>query len=123
VGECPFWYRRTRVVPDQRPLNGRCCCCSGVSSQTRYITCCVPQGLVLGPVLFLIYINDIGNSISGIPIKLFADDANLFIFSESIDLLKADVEDKLKLLNSWFVANKLSPSFDKTCCSIWSNIY
>jgi len=60
---------------------------------------------------------------SGIPIKLFADDANLFIFSESIDLLKADAEDKLKLLNSWFVANKLSPSLDKTCCSIWSNIY
>jgi len=28
VGECFFWYRPTRVVPDQRPLNGRCCCCS-----------------------------------------------------------------------------------------------
>jgi len=27
VGECFFWYRRTRVVPDQRPLNSRCCCC------------------------------------------------------------------------------------------------
>jgi len=26
VGECSFWYRPTRVVPDQRPLNGRCCC-------------------------------------------------------------------------------------------------
>ena len=28
MGECSFWYRPTRVVPDQRPLNGRCCCCS-----------------------------------------------------------------------------------------------
>ena len=28
MGECFFWYRPTRVVPDQRPLNGRCCCCS-----------------------------------------------------------------------------------------------
>jgi len=28
VGECSFWYRPTRVVPDQRPLNGRCCCCN-----------------------------------------------------------------------------------------------
>ena len=27
VGVCFFWYRPTRVVPDQRPLNGRCCCC------------------------------------------------------------------------------------------------
>jgi len=31
VGECFFWYRPTRAVPDQRPLNGRCCCCiSGI---------------------------------------------------------------------------------------------
>jgi len=75
---------------------------------------------VLGPLLFLIYINDIGNSISGIPIKLFADDTNLFIFSESIDVLKIDAEDKIKLLNSWFVANKLSLSLDKTCYSIYS---
>ena len=28
MGECLFWYRPTRVVPDQRPLNGRCCCCT-----------------------------------------------------------------------------------------------
>ena len=31
MGECFFWYRPTRVVPDQRPLNGRCCCCSSVA--------------------------------------------------------------------------------------------
>jgi len=34
VGECFFWYRPTRVVPDQRPLNGRCCC----SSVSRLLT-------------------------------------------------------------------------------------
>jgi len=92
---------------------------SGVSSQTRYITCGVPQGSVLGPLLFLIYVNDIGNSISGIPIKLFTDDTNLFIFSEFIDLLKADAEGKLKLHNSWFVATKLSLSMDKTCYIVY----
>jgi len=92
---------------------------SGVSSQLRYITCGVPQSSVLGPLLFLIYINDIGNSISGIPIKLIADDTNLFIFSESIDVLKINSEDKINLLNSWFVANKLSLRLDKTCCSIY----
>jgi len=92
---------------------------SEVSSQTRYITCGVPLGSVLGPLLFLIYVNDIGNSISDIPIKLFADDKNLFTFSESTDLLKADAEDKLKLLNSWFVTNKLNLSLDKTCYSIY----
>jgi len=63
---------------------------SGVSSQTRYITRGVPQGSVLGPLLFLIYVNDIDNSIPGIPIKLLADDTNLFIFRESTDFLKSD---------------------------------
>jgi len=94
---------------------------SGVSSQARYITSGDPQGSVLGPLLFLNYINDIGNSISGIPIKLFADDTNLFIFSESIDVLKVDAENKIKLLNPWFVANKLSLSLDKTCYSIYGS--
>ena len=31
MGESSFWYRPTRVVPDQRPLNGRCCCCMVMS--------------------------------------------------------------------------------------------
>jgi len=61
------------------------------------------------------------NRISGIPIKLFADDTNLFIFSEFIDLLKADAEDKLKLHNFSFVANKLSLSLDKTCYSVYGS--
>ena len=69
--------------------------------------------------MFLIYVNDIGNSNPGIPIKLFADDTNVVILRESIDFLKSDAEDKLKLLNSWFVANKLSLSLDKTCYSIY----
>ena len=85
---------------------------SRLALRLDYITCGVPQGSVLGPLLFLVYVNDIGNSIPGIPIKLFADDTNFFIFRESIDFLKSNAEDKLELLNSWFVANKLSLSLD-----------
>jgi len=44
-----------------------------------------------------------------------------FIFSESIDVLKIDAKDKIKFLNSWFVANKLSLSLDKTCYSIYGS--
>jgi len=36
VGESSFWYRPTRVVPDQRPLNGRCCCCTARNIGKRY---------------------------------------------------------------------------------------
>ena len=39
MGECSFWYRPTRVVPDQRPLNGRCCrCCSCLTSAFSALT-------------------------------------------------------------------------------------
>ena len=47
------------------------------------ITCRVPQGSVLGPLLFLVYVNDIQNSVPEAKLKLFADDTNLFIFGKS----------------------------------------
>ena len=37
VGECFFWYRPTRVVPDQRPLNCRCCCCSLIKKFSKLL--------------------------------------------------------------------------------------
>ena len=57
-------------------------CVAGARSSSLSITCGVPQGSVLGPLLFLIYVNDIGNAVP-LPnkiIKLFADDTNLFVF-------------------------------------------
>jgi len=51
-------------------------------------------------------------------IKLFADDTNLFIFSNIVEDLQVDAMDKILLLNNWFVSNKLSLSLDKTCYTI-----
>ena len=36
MAECSFWYRPTRVVPDQRPLNGRCCCCTKLELLAKF---------------------------------------------------------------------------------------
>ena len=48
MGECSFWYRPTRVVPDQRPLNGRCCCCLCflLGMFLLYITVLLPVGVI-----------------------------------------------------------------------------
>ena len=52
--------------------------CNGVLSEYKPITCGVPQGSVLGPTLFLLYINDLPNSSDYFTFRLFADDSNLF---------------------------------------------
>ena len=48
-------------------------CVSGMKSDRNFVSCGVPQGSVLGPLLFLLYVNDIGNSVPDIPRKLYAN--------------------------------------------------
>jgi len=59
-------------------------CISCTNSECGKITCGVPRGSVLGPFLFLSYVNDIGSSLPTTSIKLFADDTNLFIFNNIV---------------------------------------
>jgi len=94
-------------------------CISGVSSSQSKVTCEIPQRSVLGPFLFLIYINDIGNSVPGACVKFFADDTNLFVFSNDVIDLQIDVSEKLILLSNWFIANMLSLSINTTCYSVF----
>jgi len=88
---------------------------SGAKSDVCKITCGVPQGSVLGPLLFLLYINDIGYSVHNSPIRSFADDTNLFLYGKSIEDLQSDASRNIILLHNWFIANKLSLNIEKTC--------
>ena len=87
---------------------------NGYSSTISTITYGVPQGSILGPLLFLLYINDISNVIPELKVKLFADDTNIFLFNKSIESLFVDASKALDKLNNWFSANKLSLNVDKT---------
>ena len=80
---------------------------SVVSNKER-IVCGVPQGSVLGPLLFLIYVNDMYRSSQKLDFYLFADDTNL-LYAEK-DLKKLEIVDNEELLNlsEWLNSNKLS---------------
>ena len=82
--------------------------CNEVLSEHKPITCGVPQGSVLGPTLFLLYINDLPNSSDYFTFRLFADDSNLFhtfpVRKYEIDLGEITLE--LKKVLDWCNVNK-----------------
>ena len=82
--------------------------------QTWLLFCMgVPQGSILGPLLFLININDLSQAIKFCKVHHFADDTNLLHFSKSIAKLKYLNLD-MKNLTDWLNANKISLNVQKT---------
>ena len=79
----------------------------------------VPQGSVLGPLLFIIYVNDIVNAENEIKIRLFADDTALFIQGKDIHLIFNKMKNCMIKLTDWFSCNRLTLNLTKTCYSIF----
>ena len=69
---------------------------NGHSSSLRNISCGVPQGSVLGPLLFLIYLNDLPNSSQFLSFLLFADNANIYCDSDNLQPLTKTINRELK---------------------------
>ena len=86
---------------------------NGAFSTTRQVTCGVPQGSTLGPLLFLICINDLP-SVTKFSVKLFADDTNLTMASKCANTLEVNVNLELTKVSNWMRLNKLSVNFSKT---------
>ena len=79
-GKCLDWFKS--YLKDRQQFVSRV---RYENSIYRRITCGVPQGSILGPLLFLIYINELFRSSSKLTPTVFADDANLFISDSSVE--------------------------------------
>ena len=92
------------------------CFCKSASLESGLaaINCGVPQGSALGPLLFLLYINDLNQAKKSCKVHHFADDTNLLCLSNSIKKLNKQVNADLKHLVNWLNANKISLNVKKT---------
>jgi hypothetical protein len=86
---------------------------SNISSSPSKIRCSVPQGSILGPLLFLIYVNDMSAVVKN-KLLLYADDSAILVSGKNKDQITSALSKDLEFVSHWLVDNKLSLHLGKT---------
>ena len=93
------------------------------STKKVTVTCGVPQGSILGPLLFLLYVNDLHHVSKVLNPMMFADDTNLFSSHSDVNILFEKKNKELTNVSNWFNANKLSLNVKKEEVFFFSTIH
>ena len=94
---------------------------NGFKSNTKTVNIGVPQGSTLGPLLFLIYVNDMCNSSSILNFTQFADDTTITHSGTNLNILTNELEKELEKVLDWLLANKLIINLTKTHSMLFTN--
>ena len=92
-------------------------------SFSRFLTVnkSIPQGSILGGILFLLYINDLPKVSSKLSSVLFADDTTLLCSNSNYETLIREFNGELSLISEWLVKNRLSLNVSKTVAMLFTN--
>ena len=102
------WFKSYLTNRTQR------CSVNGCLSDFTTLKCGVPQGTILGPLLFPIYINDLPNYLSFSIPRMYADDTHITYAGSDLHLIQSSLPHDLEKLSNWLVCNRLTLNATKT---------
>ena len=118
-GKCLSWFK-SYLLDQKLSVSCKTADTGEIKSSTlNNIEYGTPQGSCLGPLIFLIFCNDLQHHLIFLECIQFADDTTLHVTHHSIQYIRFSLEHDLNILQDWFIANKLTLNVGKSVCILF----